>query len=387
MRTLRIIFYALTRPFDMRHGITVLLAVMVALWMGQTARAQNVGSDYGTGALTSQRQPLRIVVQPMYQYFENDDQGITEWSVPIRATIPLRENLQLSLRGSFASATGDELETVSGLSDAQASLSYVRQVGEGSVIVSAGVNAPIGKQELTLDEFTTATLLSQNVFDFRVPGFGQGLGLATGATWAVPVGEDVVLGLGGSFRYQGGYTPLEGMASNYNPGNEVLVTGGLDYRLNRTSALSGDVSITLYGTDQVGDVDQFEAGNKLSATVQYRRDQGYNTLRVLARYEGREKSTLPAVGSGSAQELQLLPSEGVLRGSFQTRLSDSVDLELWAGGRMFGETDVFEQKVLAVVGLMPQWEASDGLTLAPRFAYTGGDITGLEGGLVVYWQQ
>ncbi len=370
-----------------RHGIALLLLAAVTGWIGGSAGAQSVAEDYGTGALTSQRQPLRIVVQPMYQYFEDTDRGITEWSVPLRATIPLREDLQLSLRGSFASATGDGLATVSGLSDAQASLSYVRPVGDGSVILSAGVNAPTGKQELTLSEFATATLLSQNFFDFRVPGFGQGLGLATGATWAVPVGEDVVLGLGGSFRYQGGYTPVEGMTEDYTPGNEVLITGGLDYRLSRTSALSGDVSFTIYGTDQLGDVDRFEAGNRFAAAVQYRRDQGYSTLRVLARYEGREKSTLPAVGTGSAQELQLLPSEGAVRGVFTTRLGETADLEVWAGGRMFGETDAFDQKVLAVIGLMPQWAASDQLTLAPRIAYTGGDITGLEGGLMIYWQQ
>ena len=354
---------------------------------GHAAFAQDIGASYDADALTSQRQPVRIIIRPMYQHFDSGDQGITEWSMPIQATVPIRNNVQLSLRGSVASVGGDALEGVSGLSDVQASLSYVRQLGEGSVILSTGVNAPTGKQKLTLAEFETAALLSQNFFDFQVPSFGQGLGLATGATWAIPVGEDVVVGLGGSFRYHNGYTPVESMADTYNPGSEVLATVGLDYRLNRMSALSGDVSLTLYGTDRLGEVERFEAGNRFASTLQYRRDRGYSTLRLVARYEGQQKSTLPAIGLGDTQELQLLPSEGTLRGAFTTRLTDAIDLTLWTVGRLFGETETFDAQTLFRVGVAPAFSASANVVLMPRVAATFGDLTGFQAGLTVQAQR
>lgn len=374
----------------MRHVLAALLMLVLMLSViggpGSAAYAQSEETDYATDALTSRSQPMRIIVRPSYQYYEDGGLKLTEWSLPIQATVPIRERLQLSLRAGLASAGGDNLESVTGLGDVQASLSYTREVGEGSVILSAGANVPTGKRKLTLEEFATATLLSQNFYDFQMPGFGQGLGVATGATWAVPIGEDVVLGLGGSFQFRGGYIPVEGMGETYNPGNEVLVTGGIDYRLSRTSALSGDVAVTLYGTDTLGDVERFEAGTKVSAAVQFRRDQGYSTLRLLARYEGREKSTLPAAVGGASQ-LQLLPNQGTVRGNYATRLREGVRLELEATGRYFGETTAYDSQTVATVSVTPQFAVGEGARIGPHLAYTAGSFSGLEAGLMLYWQR
>lgn len=378
----------------MRQFITAAVLMLGSGLLLGSVQAQSVSQDYGTGALTSQRQPARVILQPMYQYYEDDGIQVAEWSLPLQATIPLRESLQLSIRASMAlaegdsvgSASADNMGAVPGLGDVQASMSYTRKLGEGSLIMSAGVNVPTGKQELALAEFTTATLLSRNFYDFRVPSFGQGLGLATGATWAFPLGDDLVLGFGGSFQFQGGFTPVEGMDETYNPGNEVLITGGADYRLSRTSALSGDVALTLYGTDTLGDTDEFEAGNKITATVQFLRSQRHTTLRLVARYEGREKSTLPAT-VGGATRLQLLPNQSTLRGSYTMQLSEGVRLEFGGTGRHFGETSATSSKTLITLSVMPQFDVGDELRLAPRAGYTEGSFTGLEGGLMLFWQR
>lgn len=364
------------------------------------ALAQSADADYGTDALTSRRQPVRIVAEPTYQYFDDNGTQITQWSLPIRATVPLLERLQLSLRANVASADvtapagapiAGRPASVAGLGDVQASLSYVREVGEGSVIVSAGANVPTGKQELTLEEFTTVTFLSQNFYEFRVPGFGQGPGLATGVTWAVPIRRNVVLGVGGSFRLQGGYTPVERMGEEYTPGSEVLVTTGLDYQLSPTSALSADVAVTLYGTDTLGDVDQFEAGTKVAGTLQYVRSRGFSRLQVVARYENRGRSTLPAVGGSVAgaqtEELQILPTQGALRARYDTRLAERWRLGVFAAGRWYDETALFESKTVATGGVEPRLGLGGGVTLAPRAAYTAGDFTGVEAGLGIIFQQ
>ena len=136
---------------------SAVLVVLMGSLMTLPAKAQPIdGESYEAEGLTSQRRPLRVTARPLYQYFENDGTAIAEWSLPVQATIPLMERLQLNVRGSVAAVSGDALEDLSGLGDVQASLSYAREVGEGSLILSAGANHPVGTRELTLDEFRTA---------------------------------------------------------------------------------------------------------------------------------------------------------------------------------------------------------------------------------------
>lgn len=364
---------------------TPVLVLLMGFWGFVPAQAQPIDEDsYEAEGLTSQRRPLRVTARPLYQYFERDGVALTEWSLPIQATIPLRESLQLNLRGSVASVSGDNVEDLSGLGDVQASLSFAQEVGDGSLILSLGANLPTGKRELTLDEFATATVLSQNYYDFQVPTFGQGFNVATGATWAIPVSDNATIGLGGSYQRRGGYAPLEGMADDYDPGDEFIVTGGLDLGVAPNAALSLDVSFTTYGTDTVGDADQFEAGNKISGRLQYLYQGGVNSVRVLARYDSRDKSTIPA--TAAAQELQVLPSQGALRISYDRRLG-GVTLGLWADGRLFGETEAFDSQTLFRVGLAPAFSAGSNLVLMPRVAATAGDLTGLQAGLTVQVKQ
>ena len=349
------------------------------------AEAQPIDEEnYEAEGLTSQRRPLRVTARPLYQYYEDDGAAISEWSLPIQATIPLLESLQLNLRGSVASVSGDNVEDLSGLGDVQASLSYAQEVGDGSLILSLGANLPTGKRELTVGEFQTATVLSQNYYAFQVPTFGQGFNIATGATWAIPVSDNVTVGLGGSYQRRGGYAPIEGMAEDYNPGDEFIVTGGLDYGVTQTSALSADVSFTAYGTDTVGDTDQFEAGNKIAGRLQYLYQSGFNSVRVLARYESRDKSTIPA--TAAAQELQVLPSQGAFRLSYDRRIG-SFTLGLWGDGRLFGETEAYDSQTLFRLGVAPAFSAGSNVVLMPRAAATFGDLTGVQAGLTLQVQQ
>lgn len=331
-------------------------------------------------ALTGEERPIRITIQPAYQRFENDGRTLTEWSVPLTVVIPFRDRWQVSIRGSGASAGGDDLRTLSGVTDVRAAVSYARSVGEGSVIINANVNAPTGKEELNRGEFITATLLSQNFYRFRVSSFGQGLAAGTGVTWAVPVTGSVVLGLGGAFQYRGSYDPVAGRQQEYDPGEEGRFTTGIDVQLTRVSALSADVSVFVYGTDTVDGVDQFNAGNHGVVRLQYLRRGDEQTLRLLGQYRQQEKSTLP-IRTGADQERQVLPSQGMLRGQYSAPLSERVHLRVSAAGRWYGETAAFESKTVATIGGSVGIELQEGIEVSPRAEYTAGSFTGLAGSL------
>lgn len=364
------------------------LILLVALGgiAGRAAFAQAEGGPYGADAFTSQDRSARLLLEPTYQSYENTAHKLAEWSLPFRLTIPIRDRWQVRAEGSVASVRREGGAGVAGLTDVQAALSYTREIGESSLIVNANLNLPTGKQELTPEEFKTTTLLSQNIYDFQVSGFGQGFGVSTGATWAVPVGDRFALGLGGSYQMQGGYTPIADMVEAYDPGNQVLVTGGIEYRIARTMAFSVNGSITFYGTDTVGGAERFDAGTKGAAEVQFVREWGYNALQLVARYEGRGQGSRP-VARGGGFDRQVLPDLGQLHGRFETRLSGTADLALWAVGRKYGATVAHEQETIVVGGAGLSVELGSGLSVAPRASYTTGTFTGFANGLAVGWEQ
>lgn len=350
------------------------------------AFAQLEGQSYGTDALTSQDRSIRFVVEPTYQLYENDSHELAEWSMPFLMAVPFRDRWQVHVQGSVASVRRGAGEDVRGVTDVQAALTYAREIGESSLIVNTNLNVPTGKEELTPEEFETTTLLSQDIYDFQVPGFGQGFGVSTGATWAIPVGDRIALGLGGSYQVQGGYTPIANMAASYNPGNQILATGGIEYRITRTVALSAKASITLYGTDTVGDTERFDAGPKAATELQLVRQRGHSTLQFTARYEGRGASTRPVVAGGGLNS-QVFPDQGLLHGRYATRLTEAVDLTVWASGRAFGATVAHDSETVGVVGGSSTVDLGDRLSVTPRASYTTGTFTGFAGGLSVGWEQ
>lgn len=365
-------------------GVGAVWMVGLALWglLGgalSSVRAQVPGGT-GADALTSEERPVRIVFRSAYQRYEDDGRTLTQWSVPVEVVVPFRDRWQLSVQGGGASARVDDLPTLSGITDVRTALSYAQPVGEGSLIVNANVNVPTGKEELTQEEFVAATFLSQKFYRFPLSSFGQGLGTGGGITWATPVSESVVLGVGGAFQYHRGYDPVAGRQQEYNPGEEGRLTAGVDVQIDRVSALSADVSFFVYGTDTVGGVDQFTAGNHASVRVQYLRRTDDRTVRVLGHYRQQENSTLP-VRAGSDQERQVLPSHGMLRGRYSAPLSETLGLRVSAAGRWYGDTFAFDRKTVVTFRGGLDFEVREGFEISPGAAFTAGSFTGLEGRL------
>ena len=367
--------------------------LLMLLLVGLTA--EGFAQD-GALYLSSQQSPVRISIGAVYQNYSNDDSDVSEFSIPVSMSVPLGRSLGLSLIANQASASGDSLESVSGLSDVQVGLSYYQPVGEGSVVFSLGANLPSGKIELTPDEFETSIFLSQHFFNFRVPGFGQGFNLSPGVVVAFPISETVVLGVGVSYQLKGSYKPQEGMEDDYTPGNEILFTGGFDVRAGRTSNLSADVTFTRYDSDTLGDLEVYSSGSKITATAQWLSYLGVNVLRLLARYRSQSKSSRPAVLGAVAEELRTLPAQVWLMGSYRHQLSRAFHMGVLAQARLFGETDpsatnmlfgpeYFESKTVFDLGLTPEVALSDKVALRLRLLYTLGDFTGFEtgGGLAI----
>lgn len=355
----------------MRRALTLSLLV---LFIPATGQAQAP-----VRSLTSQAQPVRLSVQPTYQRYEDGGESISAWSVPVAAVVPLGRHFNVSLRTSVV--TAQWRSRLSGLDDVRASLGYTRSVGKGSLALTLGVNVPVGKAKLSPEEVETAALLAQNVYDFRVPGLGQGLNVSPSLTYAFPIGEDVAVGLGAAYQYRGSYDPQQNQEASYDPGNEVLLTGGLDVRLAPTATLSGDVTYTFYGNDALDGNAVYEAGDKITSTLQFVWTQEFNELRLLARYRSRARSSLPVAGGAGLTEVQAVPDQIRASGRYELHLSDAVSLAGLVRGRLFGETERFSARRVLDLGVAPEFALSSTLDLQPRLIYTLGGFSGVEAGL------
>lgn len=284
----------------------------------------------------------------------------------------------MSLRTSPATVRGRGLEPVGGLSDAQFALSHFAEIAGGSVVVSLGMNLPSGKRALTQEEFETTVLLSRNFYDFRTPAFGQGFNVSPGLTWAVPLSENLVIGVGAAYQYKGAFEPMEDMEADYQPGAEVLLTGGLDVRLMAATALSGDVTLTRYGADEIDGESVFESGNQVVTTIQFLKYWGFDELRVIGRYRSRARGSLVAPGADPSPAIEALPNQMDFVASYRMRTGAAASIG-WQGGiHYFEETDVFSSKLLVSAGVTPQISVGRAIDLWTRFALRVGDFTGIE---------
>ncbi|HEX7070068.1 MAG TPA: hypothetical protein VF190_04655, partial [Rhodothermales bacterium] len=195
-----------------------------------------------------------------------------------------------------------------------------------------------------------------------------------------PVGQSLVIGLGGAYQYRGAFKPLDG-GTSYDPGDEMLLTGGIDAAIDDAWSLSGDVSFALYQADTADDEERYRSGNKIVGTLQLLRRSDFNQFRLLGRYRSRAKGELPIAGDLVTEEDRTVPNQALILASYRLRGSQSTYLAFLAQGRLFSETVAYPSMTLFDVGVVPEYALSDDWWLVSRFVYTVGDFSGFEGGI------
>ena len=334
--------------------------------------------------------PKRFVrILPLFQTWSDaDNNTFYEFSTPVYAYLPLSDQTSVSLFSSQATAGGDNLTDLGGITDTQIHLTHYLK--SSSIILNAAVNLPTGKKELSIDEFTTSYLLSLNMYDFQIPNFGQGLNLTAGASWALPLSEKTAFGLGFSYTHRGGFKPFENMTGMYDPGNEILLTGGFDFRMNPRTTLAADLVYTLYGEDQLDDEEVYASGNKIAVNIQMRMHIEYNELWIMARYRSKAKNEIAVAGNFVDEAEKTIPDQFDIRGRYRVQWQPSFSTAFLAEGRFLQEAALLERTTLFCIGAEPRWTLPSGLSPSLLLKLVLGSIgndtlTGLEigGGLTV----
>ena len=291
---------------------------------------------------------------------EGQNRRITEVGTVLSVKYPVLPILNFSFRTSQATTYGD-FKKVSGWSDVQ--LGVAGQIESAHLLLSVGANIPSGKTELSADEFQTAALVSNPIFDFGVPAWGQGFNINPGVAWAYEAGRNVVVGVAASYQYKGAYRPQENI-TEYDPGDEIVFTGGADFRLNESSSTSVDIVFTSYGTDKVNGTEVFVPGSAISVNAQYKKHFKNDELWLYGRYRSKAKGDFPT---------RVEPNRTEFQAGYTLSASRSFSFGIRGSARFFEETDAaLSGAQLFGFELVPTCVLSPSVRMPIRIRYVAG---------------
>lgn len=186
----------------------------------------------------------------------------SQWRIPVIAVAPVARRVSLDVMTNYFSARLEDengTRTLEGFTDTQVRALYT--LTRDRLVASLSLNLPTGQQNLTPEEFQVAGAIGSNYLSFPVSSVGAGFNATGGLAGAVPAGSWNI-GLSGSFRYQGTYTPLAdpALGGDYSPGTEIRVRAGADRLLGERTRMTAGLTFSTFSTDE------FDTSGGASAT-------------------------------------------------------------------------------------------------------------------------
>jgi hypothetical protein len=389
-------------PRRLGRGLLVALALLALGAWGNVGQA--VAQDAAGFGLGSARRPVRVTLAPLFQGVRNDGLDVGQTTTRLGLVVPFAGRWTFSASTRYARSFGGGLTGVGGLDDAELSLTFAQRLGDATLVADLGARLPSGKQELSgqavpgvgIDgELRTTTLTSQDFYGFAVGTFGEGFALKPSLTAAIPVGERLVLGAAVTVRYRAPYRPVAGAPGRYDPGNEVILSGGASVAALETTSVSMDLIYTRFGRDAIGDRRTVQAGRQLAVTTEVRHNLAKGYVRVVGRYQNQARSSVPdprfSLGEGVFADQQISPSQGLVVGEWLAPVTARLSVVPRLGGRVFGSTQgaAFRQEAqqVADVSVTPTYALTNQLSASATGALTLGTFTGYQLGLQLTWSQ
>jgi hypothetical protein len=271
-----------------------------------------------------------------FESWKAKDNKVTEISVPVMFIYPVNPKMSLY---AMTSPVSSNLEagrrySLSGLSDLKWGGHFLTM--NDRLLITLGVNLPTGKHALAVEEYSVASALSVPAFNFRTPTLGQGFDVQLGANSAMEAGS-FILGYGASYIMKGKFKPLKEYEQDYDPGDEITLTAGVDRNtaiLGKDMQIRGDVLYTLYFDDSWGGQKVFKSGNRLLIQLYSRFMLGSRDAALFIRERIKGKNT---TGSGKTYATERLNSN-----------ANQFEVQGWAwfsSGRNYGLKGLFDVKL------------------------------------------
>jgi len=175
--------------------------------------------------------------------------SVSQWNVPFVVLAPLGRRMSVDLTTYYVSGrvvTDADTQTLSGMTDTQLRLLYT--MSRDRLVGSVSFNLPTGEHAASTSQFEVAGAVGSSYLSFPVSNTGTAFGVTGGLAYAQSAGPWNV-GLSGSVRYLGSYSPFSNEALSYRPGMEARVRAGAERLLGQQSRLRVGATVSTFATD------------------------------------------------------------------------------------------------------------------------------------------
>jgi hypothetical protein len=175
--------------------------------------------------------------------------SVSQWNVPLVVVAPLGRKMSVDLTTYYVSGrveTDADTQTLSGMTDTQVRLLYT--MSRDRLVGSVAFNLPTGAHAASTSQFQVAGAVGSSYLSFPVSNSGTAFGVTGGLAYAQRAGAWNV-GLSGSVRYLGSYTPFSNEALSYRPGMEARVRAGAERVLGEHARLLLGATVSTFSTD------------------------------------------------------------------------------------------------------------------------------------------
>jgi len=189
---------------------------------------------------------------------------IRAFFTPLFVAIHLSPKFDLSFSGAAAASSlkNGASQTLQGLTDTK--IRGIMKFNDYHWLLHIGLNLPTGKNALEAQEVKVNNVLAETVLGFPLKRYGRGLEVDWGAAYAFAVSENLKAGLGAGILLKGEHAFLQNSPFRFNPGNEVSVTGGIDFKKNNL-ATHWNLLAKIFQKDQINGQAAFKEGTQIEA--------------------------------------------------------------------------------------------------------------------------
>jgi hypothetical protein len=301
--------------------------------------------------------------------------SVSQWNVPIVFVAPLGSRLSFDLTTHYTNARietygGGGTQSLSGLTDTQ--LRFLYTASRDHLVGTLSLNLPTGPHSVSTSDFQVAGAIGATYLSFPVANFGTAFGATGGLAYAERAGE-WNLGLSGSLRWLGNYTPFSNDSLSYKPGLEGRVRAGADRLLGTQSRVLLGLTVSTFSTDVYAGSSSivpgwYTPGTRLIGDLGLVRVMGRSTVTLLAWDYYR------LAGQSNAGSL-LETKENVLNGELRLTypVSPRVQLEPMVGFRQWSPAN-YRGGRLYSGGLLTRLGLTDRLSATAAGRYDSGWI-------------
>ena len=206
---------------------------------------------------------------------------LSEFAVPVGFAAPLGRRATFDIGTYYVSAQRKDdagaTSTISGLTDVVVRTAV--QLKQDVAVLTVSANLPTGQHELTTAQNVVAGNFATDLVPFPVSNFGSGFSVTSGLALAAPVGP-WALGLAGSYRFNGSYTPFADTTTTLKPGGEVRMRLGAD-RIVGQGRVSLGLTYSTFSNDEYGSAAR-RPGARIIPQASWSLPMGNNNLAIYA---------------------------------------------------------------------------------------------------------